>query len=98
VESFLPYAREAYACTIFNLHTVHSKAGIEHSAAAFRRLIDMAVRRKGTYFLTYHKYAHRNQVEACYPMFADFLGLKRKYDPKEMFRSDWYAHYRKMFA
>jgi hypothetical protein len=31
-------------------------------------------------------------------MFADFLGLKRKYDPKEMFRSDWYAHYKKMFA
>ena len=97
-ESFLPYAREAYVCTIFNLHTVHSRAGIEHSASAFRRLIDMAVRRNGTYFLTYHKYAERKQVEACYPMFADFMRLKRKYDPKEMFCSDWYAYYKKMFA
>jgi FAD/FMN-containing dehydrogenase len=97
-ESFLPYAKQPYACTIFNLHTVHSPEGIRHSAAAFRRLIDMAARRNGTYFLTYHKYAFRKQVEACYPEFAQFLRLKRKYDPKELFVSDWYVHYKKMFA
>ncbi|MCU1285061.1 MAG: L-gulono,4-lactone dehydrogenase [Acidobacteriales bacterium] len=96
--SFLPWAKQSYACTIFNLHTVHSKEGIEHSAQAFRRLIDMAIRRGGTYYLTYHKYATRNQVEACYPNFAELLQLKRKYDPKEIFQSDWYRHYRKMFA
>jgi FAD/FMN-containing dehydrogenase len=50
-ESFLPYAKQSYACTIFNLHTVHTPEGIEHSAEAFRRLIDMAVKRKGTYYL-----------------------------------------------
>jgi len=97
-ESFLPYAKQSYACTIFNLHTPHSKEGIAHSAAAFRRLIDMAARRQGTYFLTYHKYANRNEVESCYPQFAEFLRLKRKYDPKEVFRSDWYVHYKRVFA
>jgi FAD/FMN-containing dehydrogenase len=97
-ESFLPWAKQSYACTIFNLHTVHSKEGIEHSAQAFRRLIDMAIKRGGTYYLTYHKYATRNQVEACYPNFAELLQFKRKYDPKEIFQSDWYRHYRKMFA
>ncbi|MCI0351215.1 MAG: FAD-dependent oxidoreductase, partial [Acidobacteriales bacterium] len=30
-ESFLPYAKQPYACTIFNLHTVHSPEGIRHS-------------------------------------------------------------------
>lgn len=97
-ESFLPWAKQPYACTIFNLHTEHSPAGIKHSANAFRRLIDMAIKRNGSYYLTYHKYARRSQVEACYPQFADFLKLKRKYDPAEMFQSDWYRFYRRMFA
>src|SRR6202040_1858097 len=66
-ESFLPWAKQPYACTIFNLHTVHSPEGLERSADAFRRLIDMAGRREGTYYLTYHRHATRSQVESCYP-------------------------------
>ncbi len=97
-ESFLPWAKQPYACTIFNLHTVHSPEGLERSESAFRRLIDMAVRRGGTYYLTYHRYAARNQVESCYPQFAEFLKLKKEYDPEERFQSDWYRHYRAMFA
>ncbi len=97
-ESFLPWARESYACTIFNLHTVHTPEGLQRSAEAFRRLIDMAARRGGTYFLTYHRFAGRKQLETCYPQFAEFLQLKKKYDPEERFQSDWYRHYRTMFA
>ena len=44
-ESFLPWAKQPYACTIFNLHTVHSPEGLQRSEDAFRRLIDMAGRR-----------------------------------------------------
>src|ERR1700690_290063 len=97
-ESFLPWAKQPYACTIFNLHTVHSPEGIHKSADALRRLIDMAARRGGSYYLTYHRYASRKQVESCYPQFAEFLRLKKKYDPEERFQSDWYRHYRGMFA
>ncbi len=97
-ESFLPWAKQPYACTIFNLHTVHSPEGLHRSEDAFRRLIDMAARRGGSYYLTYHRYATRKQVEACYPQFAEFLRLKKKYDPDERFQSDWYRHYRTMFA
>jgi FAD/FMN-containing dehydrogenase len=87
-----------YACTIFNLHTVHSPEGLQRSENAFRRLIDMAARRGGSYYLTYHRYATRKQVESCYPQFAEFLRLKKRYDPEERFQSDWYRHYRTMFA
>jgi FAD/FMN-containing dehydrogenase len=97
-ESFLPWAKQPYACTVFNLHTVHNPEGLQRSEDAFRRLIDMASRRGGTYYLTYHRYATRNQVESCYPRFAAFLRLKKKYDPEERFQSDWYRHYRAMFA
>lgn len=97
-ESFLAWAKDRYACTIFNLHTVHSPEGLEHSAQTFRRLIDMAIRHNGSYFLTYHRDARRDQVEACYPQFPEFLRLKQQYDPEQRFQSDWYRHYRTMFA
>ena len=97
-ESFLPWARQAYACTIFNLHTVHNPEGVKRSKYAFRRLIDMAAHRGGTYYLTYHRYATRTQVESCYPQFAEFLRLKKKYDPEERFQSDLYRNYKTMFA
>jgi len=96
-DSFLPWAKQPYACTIFNLHTMHTEDGLEHSAAGFRRLTDMAMRRGGNYFLTYHRFARRDQVLACYPQFPEFLKLKKKYDPGELFQSDWYRHYRSMF-
>ncbi len=38
------------------------------------------------------------QVETCYPQMADFIKLKKHYDPHETFQSDWYRHYRCMFA
>jgi FAD/FMN-containing dehydrogenase len=97
-DSFLAWAKKPYACVIFNLHVAHTPDGIRHAADAFRRLIDIGIRHGGSYFPTYHKYATRKQVETCYPQFADFLKLKRRYDPGEVFQSDWYRHYRKMFA
>ncbi len=97
-ESFLAWARESFACIIFNLHVSHSPEGKEHAAAAFRRLIDRAVDYAGSYYLTYHKHATRLQVEQCYPQFPEFLRLKRRYDPAERFQSDWYRHYAAMFS
>lgn len=97
-DSFLAWAREPWACVIFNLHTIHTPAGLAHSEAAFRRLIDYAIVRGGSYFLTYHRWAAAEQVEACYPRFREFLAHKLAHDPEERFQSDWYRHYRDAFA
>lgn len=97
-DSFLAWAREPWACVIFNLHTVHTPAGLAHSEAAFRRLIDRAIDRGGSYFLTYHRWATAEQLEACYPRFREFLASKLAEDPEERFQSDWYRHYRDAFA
>lgn len=97
-ESFLPWAKDRYASIIFNLHTAHDPSSVEKTAGDFRRLIDRAIQYGGSYFLTYHHWATRQQVESCYPQFVEFLKLKRKYDPEERFQSDWYRFYKKMFA
>jgi FAD/FMN-containing dehydrogenase len=97
-ESFLRWARESFACVIFNLHVTHDAPGLENAARAFRSLIDLGIKHRGSYYLTYHKFATREQVESCYPQFKEFLGLKLKHDPDELFQSDWYRHYKKMFG
>jgi FAD/FMN-containing dehydrogenase len=97
-ESFLAWAREPWACTVMNLHVDHDDAGVQKAATDFRRMIDRAIQHGGSYFLTYHRWAAKSQVEACYPQMAEFLRLKRRYDPAEAFQSDWYRHYKAMFA
>lgn len=97
-ESFLAWARESFACIIFNLHVSHTSEGKEHAAASFRRLIDRAIQYGGSYYLTYHRHATRAQVEQCYPQFPGFIRQKRRYDPDERIQSDWYRHYTTMFS
>jgi FAD/FMN-containing dehydrogenase len=95
--SFLAWAREHFACVIFNLRTRHDAAGIERTARTFRGLNDAALRLGGSFYLTYHRWSTRQQVEAAYPQFARFLELKRQHDPQERFVSDWYRHHRDLF-
>jgi hypothetical protein len=97
-ETFLAWARDRYACIIFNLHVDHTAAAIERAAEAFRALIDLGISHGGSYYLTYHRWARRDQVERCYPQLPAFLALKRRHDPGEVFQSNWYRHYRQMFG
>jgi FAD/FMN-containing dehydrogenase len=97
-ETVLAWAREPWACVVLNLHVVHTPDGLAHAADAFRRLIDLAAGRGGTYYLTYHHWATRAQVEACHPRLAECLRIKRAHDPEERFQSEWYRHHRAMFS
>ena len=97
-ETMLAWAKQPYACIIFNIHVMPEAAGIEKAKQDFRRLIDRGLSYGGSYYLTYHRWAERRQVAAAYPQFAEFLRLKRRFDPTEVFQSDWYRHYRRMFA
>jgi FAD/FMN-containing dehydrogenase len=97
-ETALPWARESYACVIFNLHIDHRREDVSRAAAHFRRLIDLAVRHGGSYFLTYHRFANASQVEAAHPAIRQFLAAKHRLDPDGVFQSDWYRHMASLFA
>jgi FAD/FMN-containing dehydrogenase len=97
-ETFLAWARQRSACVIFNLHVEQTPEAIGTSADSLRALIDLAIDQGGSYYLTYHRWARKDQVEHCYPQMREFLALKRRYDPDEVFQSNWYRHYRTMFA
>lgn len=91
-ETALPWAREAFVCVIFNLHVDHEPLAIGHAESAFRRLIDYALAYRGSYYLTYHRYATVRQLLAAHPTIVSVMQAKRALDPGEVFQSDWYRH------
>ncbi len=97
-ESFLAWARQPWACLSCDLHVVHDDVGLAKAGDDIRRLMDRALKHGGSFSLAYHRWANRAEVEAAYPAFAEFLRLKRQYDAEERFQSDWYRHYRTLFA
>jgi FAD/FMN-containing dehydrogenase len=96
--SYLPWARGDFACVIFNLRTPHDTAGLARTADTFRALIDVSAELGGSFFLTYHRHASAWQVRRCYPQFGAWLAKKLEHDPRELFASTWYTHYRDAFA
>jgi FAD/FMN-containing dehydrogenase len=97
-ETALPWAREDWACVIFNLHIDHRVGDVARAANHFRRLIDHALRHRGSYFLTYHRFATAGQIEAAHPGMRAFLAAKQQFDPAGVFQSDWYRHLREVIA
>ncbi len=97
-ESFMPWAKEDYACVIFNLYVIHTPEAIEKAKRDFQALYDIAINLGGRYYLTYHRWARKNQVEKAYPELKELLALKLKHDPQELFQSDWYRHYKAMLG
>ncbi|HEX6973849.1 MAG TPA: FAD-binding oxidoreductase [Vicinamibacterales bacterium] len=96
-ESFLAWARRPWACIVFNLHVDHTPAGIAKGRDDMRRLIDAAADFGGSYYLTYHRWATRAQVERCHPRFREFLHQKALHDPRGIFTSDWHQHHVALF-
>ena len=64
----------------------------------FRKLTDASLDLGGGFYLTYHRAATASQVARAYPRFREFLAMKERYDPAGVFQSDWYRHYRRLFA
>ena len=92
-ETVLAWAREPWACVVFNLHVDHTPRGVATAAGHFRRLIDRAIDQGGSYYLTYHRWATAAQARAGHPRLVEFLQRKRTYDPDGLFQSDWYRHH-----
>ncbi|MGM9490918.1 FAD-binding oxidoreductase [Ideonella sp. YS5] len=91
-ESFLPWAREDFACVIFNLHTPHDPGTCAQVAETFECLNALAMAQGGSFYLTYHRHATAKQLRTCHPRIDEWLAAKLAFDPEERFQSDWYRH------
>ena len=97
-QTLLAWARQPWACVVFNLHVDHSAEGIARASADFRRLIDRALELGGSYYLTYHRWAESRQLLAAHPRIGEFMQAKRSLDPDGVFRSDWHTHHEQLLG
>ena len=97
-DSFLAWAKKRYACVIFTPHFPDGVPEKRKASELYRQLAQAANKRAGSFYLTYNRFAGRSEMNDAYPQFAEFLQLKRKYDPTELFQSEWYRHYRDLYA
>ena len=97
-DSYLAWAKKRYACVIFSPHSSGETQALRRTGEVCRQLIRAANKRGGSFYLTYNRFATRDEVAAAYPQFQDFLNLKKQYDPRETFQSDWYRHYKGLYA
>ena len=99
-DTALPWARENWACVIFNLHIDHRREDMARAADHFRRLIDHALRQGGSYFLTYHRFASAAQLlEAAHPGHARFPRRQTRARPAAVCsRATGIAHLRELLA
>jgi FAD/FMN-containing dehydrogenase len=97
-DSFLPWARKRYACVIFTPHCLGTAPAMRKMGEVCRQLEQSATKHGGSFYLTYNRFAARTEMDAAYPQFPEFLQLKKKYDPMELFQSEWYRHYRDLYA
>jgi len=97
-DTFLAWARKPYACVIFTPHVAYAEADMEKGRALCRQLEHFAVKRGGSFYLTYNRFATRSELSDAYPQFSDFLILKRRYDPNELFQSEWYRYNKKLYS
>jgi FAD/FMN-containing dehydrogenase len=93
-ESFLAWAKKRFACVIFMPHFSSGAPAMKKAAEVFKQLVQVAMKRGGSFYLTYNRFAGRGELEEAYPQFGQFLLLKKKYDPGEVFQSEWYRYYR----
>lgn len=70
-----------------------SAEGRERTGRLTRHVVDAAIRRGGTYYLTYQLYPDDGQIRAAYPRLDEFFEQKRRYDPDERFMNQFYARY-----
>lgn len=97
-DSFLAWAKKRYACVIFCPHSSGETQDLKKTAEICRQLIRAATKRNGSFYLTYNRFATREELASAYLQFQDFLSLKKKYDPRELFQSDWYRYYKGLYA
>ncbi|MBF5081095.1 FAD-binding oxidoreductase [Quadrisphaera sp. INWT6] len=93
VDTALPWARHRSACLVLNIHTEHTPDGLTSSEAAFQRLIDLALERGGSYFLTYHRWARPDQLLRAHPGLPALVERQRALDPDGVLHSDWYREH-----
>ena len=93
-ESFLNYTKgsDCIAVMLHMNHPLHEN-GRAHATRTIRELIDAAIACGGCSYLTYALQPTSQQLRTMYPNIDRFFVAKKKYDPTELFTTNFYSRY-----
>lgn len=91
--SKLSFAKQDCCALVLYIHVAKKSEAYANTIQWTRELIDATCACNGSYYLPYQLLATQTQLETAYPAFKEFVALKRKYDPQEMFVNQLYQQY-----
>lgn len=92
-ESILSYSSRDMIAAVLYVNIGLDDESIAKARRWTRNLVDLAIHHGGTYYLTYQRFPTLEQFRDAYPKWEDFLAVKCKYDPDEVFTSKFYEQY-----
>lgn len=91
-DTFLAYARQDSFAFVLLFSQGIENPDEENMKAFTQQVIDDVLAMDGTFYLPYRLYYRFDQFSQAYPMYQDFMDLKRQYDPDERFSSQFWEY------
>jgi FAD/FMN-containing dehydrogenase len=92
-DTFLRYADREMFALVMLFNQERTAEDDKRMEALTRELIDAALECGGRYYLPYRLHATREQFVRAYPQAKEFFERKRRLDPNEIFRNQFYEQY-----
>lgn len=92
-DTFLCYADQDLFGFVMLFNQKRTPEADRQMEAMTQELIDAALESEGRYYLPYRLHATTAQFERAYPQARAFFEYKRRYDPEDLFRNQFYVKY-----
>ena len=97
-ESLLSWSPQDSCALVLYIAQPCNDDAYEKAVVWTRKLIDVALKHDGSFYLPYQYLATTPQVALAYKKIPEFLELKKKYDPNGVFRNKMYEHYLESYS
>jgi decaprenylphospho-beta-D-ribofuranose 2-oxidase len=92
-DAFLNYSGRQALSVVLYLNVKTAPPDLVGNSKVTQEIIDLALHCRGTFYLPYVLDYDKSQLSRAYPMAAAFFAAKKKYDPTELFFSQFYSKY-----
>lgn len=93
-DTYMNYAKEDVFGFVFLFNQKKTEDEENKMKILTNQLVDAAIKNNGTFYLPYRLHISREKMRIVYPQADSFFELKKKYDPNELFRNQFYEHYK----
>jgi decaprenylphospho-beta-D-ribofuranose 2-oxidase len=92
-DAVLSYSKEDMFALVLLINQEKSQEGIADTERIVRKMVDVTLKHRGSYYLPYYSYPSKEQMRAAYPKTNEFFESKRRLDPNKVFMNQFYEVY-----